>query len=114
VVSGNPGYSLSDVLWKISNGKNTEERRGQKISIEFNQPLRYTVDALYTFKKSIPGEKDREETIKETIVIDIERRSLMPRMDIKTTSDYVPTLATVDASQSESEEGEIKKFIFDF
>jgi PKD repeat protein len=26
----------------------------------------------------------------------------------------VPTLATIDASQSESEEGEIKKFIFDF
>jgi PKD repeat protein len=114
VVSINPVYSLSDVLWKISNSKTTEERRGQKISIEFNQPLRYTIEAIYTFKKSIPGEKDREETIKETIVVDIERRSLMPRMSVSTTSDYVPTLATVDASQSESETGEIKKFIFDF
>jgi PKD repeat protein len=114
IVSWNPGYSLSEVLWKISNGRTTEERRWEKISIEFNQPLRYTIEAIYTFKKSIPGEKDREETIKETVVVDIERRSLMPRMNISTTSDYVPTLATIDASQSESEEGEIKKFIFDF
>ena len=114
IVSGNPGYSLKDVLWKISNGKTAEERRGEKISIEFNQPLRYTIEALYTFKKSVPGEKDMEETLKETVIVDIERRSLMPRMTIKTTSDYVPTLATIDASLSESEEGEIKKFIFDF
>ncbi len=115
IVSGNPGYSLKEVLWKISNGKNDDDiRRGEKISIEFNQPLRYTIEAIYTFKKSVPGEKDVEETLKETVVVDIERRSLMPRMSITTTSDYVPTLATIDASLSESEEGEIKKFIFDF
>jgi hypothetical protein len=44
----------------------------------------------------------------------VERKKLMPRLSISKTSDYVPSLVTVDASQSESEEGEIKKFIFDF
>lgn len=38
----------------------------------------------------------------------------MPRMNIETTSDYIPSTITIDASQSESENGEIKKFIFDF
>ncbi len=38
----------------------------------------------------------------------------MPRLDITKESDYVPSLVTVDASQSESENGEIKKFIFNF
>lgn len=114
IVSGNWWFSLKDVLWRISNGRSVEERRWEKISIEFNQPLRYTIEAIYTFKKSVPGEKDTEETLKETVIVDIERRSLMPRMKVTTTSDYVPALVTVDASLSESEEGEIKKFIFDF
>jgi hypothetical protein len=38
----------------------------------------------------------------------------MPRIDIGMTSDYIPSLVTVDASQSESTNGEIKKFIIDF
>lgn len=114
IVSGNWWFSLKEVLWRISNGRTVEERRGEKISVEFNQPLRYTIEAIYTFKKSVPGENDTEETLKETIIVDIERRSLMPRMKITTTSDYVPALVTIDASLSESEEGEIKKFIFDF
>jgi hypothetical protein len=114
VVSNNPGFVLDNVLWKISNGKNIEEKRGEKITLEFNQPLRYTIEAIYTFKKEIPGEAAIEELSKETVIIDIERRSLMPRMNIELTSDYVPTLATIDASQSESENGEIKKFIIDF
>lgn len=38
----------------------------------------------------------------------------MPRLDINLSSDYVPSTITVDASQSQSENGEIKKFLFDF
>ena len=114
IVSWNAWYSLSWVLWKIANGKTTEERRGDKISIEFNQPLRYTIDAFYTFTKSVPGEKAIEDTLKETVIIDIERKSLMPRMMVSASSDYVPALVSIDASQSASENGEIKKFIFDF
>ncbi len=114
VVSGNLGYTLDTVLWKISNGKTSEERRGTKINIDFNQPLRYTVEWIYTFKKISPSGKAEAETVQDTVIIDIERKSLMPRIDITMTSDYVPSLVTVDASQSESENGEIKKFIFDF
>lgn len=35
-------------------------------------------------------------------------------MQVKVSSDYVPSVVIVDASQSESDHGEIKKFIFDF
>lgn len=38
----------------------------------------------------------------------------MPRMMVSASSDYVPALVSIDASQSASENGEIKKFIFDF
>lgn len=114
VVSVNPGYSLDTVLWKISNGKMNEERRGTKIDIDFNQSLRYTVEGIYTFKKISNIGQSEWEVVQDTVIIDIERKSLMPRMDISMTSDYIPSLVTVDASQSESQNGEIKKFIFDF
>jgi hypothetical protein len=114
VVSGNVGYTLESVLWKISNGRESREERGTKVDIEFSQPLRYTIEAIMIFKKSSPGWPDIEESVSDTIVVDIERKSLMPRLDIQMSSDYVPSLVTVDASQSESENGEIKKFIFDF
>jgi hypothetical protein len=114
VVSGNVGYTLDNVLWKISNGKEIREERWTKVDIEFSQPLRYTVEARMTFKKSSPGWPNVEESVSDMVIVDIERRSLMPRLDIDVPFDYVPSLVTVDASQSESENGEIKKFIFDF
>lgn len=114
VVPGNDGYILDKVIWKISYGNTTEEKHGEKVEIEFNQPLRYTVNAEIFFKKSSPGESDRIDTATEHVIIDIERKSLMPRMDVMLSSDYVPSIVTVDASQSSAEKGEIKKFIFDF
>jgi PKD domain len=38
----------------------------------------------------------------------------MPKIIIQNASDYVPTVITVDGSQSKSENGEIKKFIYNF
>jgi PKD repeat protein len=114
VVPEDPGYNIDTVLWKIDNGKEVSFERGTKVVIPFNQPLRYTIDADITFRKTTPGAKDLEDHIVERIIIDIERKSLMPRLEVSKTSDYVPSLVTVDASQSEAENGEIKKFIFDF
>ena len=54
ITSSTPGYFLDTVLWKIENGRTTEEKIGEKISIEFNQPLRYKISAIYTFKKDTP------------------------------------------------------------
>ncbi len=114
VVSINPGYTLDTVLWKISNGRKDEERKGSKINIDFNQSLRYTIECIYTFKKTGNAIKDELEVAKDTVIVDIEQKNLMPKMDITMTSDYIPSLVTVDASQSISQNGEIKKFIFDF
>jgi hypothetical protein len=114
IISANAGFQVDKVLWKITNGKTTEEKIGEKIDIDFNQPLRYSIEIFYLFKRETPGTESLEETATETVIIDIERRSLMPRMDISTSSDYVPSTVSIDASQSESQNGEIKKFIFDF
>ena len=105
---------MDTVLWKISNGRKDEERKGSKINIDFNQSLRYTIECIYTFKKTGNAIKDELEVAKDTVIVDIEQKNLMPRMDITMTSDYIPSLVTVDASQSISQNGEIKKFIFDF
>ena len=114
IVSANPGYSIESVLWKINNGKKTEEKKGSKVDITFSEPLRYTVECIYTFKKEVAAGETTRETSQDTVIVDIERRNLMPRLDINLSSDYVPSTVTVDASQSQSENGEIKKFLFDF
>ena len=43
VTAGNEGYKLESVVWKIANAKNTEEKRGDKITIMLLEPLRYTI-----------------------------------------------------------------------
>jgi hypothetical protein len=114
VVSGTSGFMFDNVLWRITAWESIKEERWVKVDVEFSQPLRYTIEGIITFKKSVPGEKDIEEIVKEMVIVDIERKSLMPRLDISLSSDYVPSLVTVDASQSQSDDGEVKKFIFDF
>ncbi len=114
VISDNPGYILSQIDWKISNGKTIEEKRGSEIRVTLNEPLRYTIEGIYTFVKQNPLAGDTPEISKDNIIINIERKSLIPRLKIQPSSDYVPSLVTVDASESETENGEIKKFIFDF
>ena len=111
VTTGNEGYQIESVIWKIANTKSVEEKRGDKISISLLQPLRYTITWVYTFRRT---SGDEIETAQDSVIIDIERKSLMPRMLVKMSSDYVSSVVTVDASQSESDHGEIKKFIFDF
>jgi PKD repeat protein len=75
---------------------------------------RYTVTVNYTFRKNVNFGAGEEKSAKDTIIIDIENKSLIPKILIQQTSDYVPTLITVDGSQSRSENGEIKKFTYNF
>lgn len=111
IAIANPWYILESVNWKIQNQKETEEKQGEVINITLDKPLRYTIEWTYNFRKT---STNTIESTRDMVIIDIEKKSLMPRIDIKTSSDYVPSIITVDASQSESTNGEIKKFIFDF
>ena len=52
VVSGNAGYTLSDVRWTLSDGKNTLEKTGERVSFDIANTFRYTITGVYTFKKS--------------------------------------------------------------
>lgn len=114
VLSTNPGYILSNVRWIITSGNKTEEKVGKNVDITFNEPLRYNIQAIYTFtsQTNIPGVPD--ETASDNIIIDIERKNLIPHLEKTVSSDYVPSVVTFDASRSESTIWEIKKFIFDF
>lgn len=114
VVSQNLGYSLSNVVWRISHGDIVEEKVWEKIVFTLTKNERYTIEAKYTFKKNVVTSSADIRTAQDTIIIDLERKSLEPILSIQQSSDYVPSKVTVDASSSRSKNGTIQKFIFDF
>lgn len=84
------------------------------MSFDIANTFRYTITGVYTFKKSGDTATGSEKTARDSVIIDVEHKSLIPRLLIQSTSDYTPARVTVDGSQSRSENGEIKKFIYDF
>ena len=114
VVTENPGYSIRDIIWRISDGKQTIEKVGDRVSFEVPRTQRYTIMANYTFVKNIVTSDSDIRTSSDMIILDLERKSLDPIIKLQQSSDYVPAKITVDASSSQSKNGTIKKFIFDF
>lgn len=114
IVIENLWYRLLDVIWTFSDGKNTEEKRWEKVTFDINNTLRYTVNATYTFAKNTTTGSGDLKTWHDAITIDVEHKELIPKLFIQTTSDYTPARVTVDGSQSKSEHWEIIKFIYDF
>jgi len=115
VVTENPGYSIDSISWKMTDGKTTEEKKWDKVSFDISGTRRYTIEWIYTFRRNgDTGDDALIKTAKDVVILDIENRFLTPKMNIDIPSDYVPVKITVDWSQSESENGEIKKFIYDF
>jgi PKD repeat protein len=114
VVTENPWYTVEWVRWIIQYGKTKEEKEWQRVNVQINTSIRYTIQAIYTINKNIAVSANDTKTATEIIIIDTERKSLMPKIIVQSTSDYVPTLITVDGSQSKSENWEIKKFIYNF
>jgi PKD repeat protein len=114
VVSINAWYKLKDVKWTIFDGKNTQEKQGEYITFDVMNTLRYVIRVEYSFEKNSANTDDRRKTARDTIIIDVEHKLLIPKIFIQKSSDYVPARITVDGSQSRSEIGEIKKFIYNF
>lgn len=114
IVVENLWYRLSDVVWTFSDGKNTEVKRWEQVKYEINNTLRYTINAQYTFSKNTTTGSGDTKTGQDSITIDVERKDLLPKLFIETTSDYIPARVTVDGSQSRSEHGEIIKFVYNF
>lgn len=115
VLADNAGYTLENIEWEINNGSRSETRLGERIEFEVTRNVRYTINAKYTFRKTIQtGRDDDIKEAKDTVILDLERKNLVPVLKIQKSSDYVPSRVTVDASQSQSEYSEIVKFIFDF
>ncbi len=113
VTSENLDYRLSKTSWKLSDGKKIEEKEGEEVTFDLIEPLRYVVNIRYTFSPNVSKWND-DKFQDETVIFDIEHKSLIPRITIQSPRDYVPVVITVDGSLSESENNEIKKFVYDF
>lgn len=115
VITGNVGYTLKSVKWTIYDGRTNETRTGDRIEFDISRTARYNITAEYTFEKNIKtGRGDDTRTATENILLDLEQKNLSANLKISSSSDYVPSKVTVDASQSRSEYSEIIKFIYDF
>jgi PKD repeat protein len=114
IILENSGYKMRNVTWKISHDGITEEKIWEKVIFELPQTVRYTIDAIYTFEKNSKTNDDDSFVAKDTIIIDLEHKSLEPIINIQQSSDYAPSKITFDASSSQSKNGTIQKFIFDF
>jgi PKD repeat protein len=75
---------------------------------------RYTVQAIYNFDKTIVTNMPEPYIARDTFIIDLEQKPLEAFFTIQKSSDYTPSKVTVDASSSQSKNGTIQKFIFDF
>lgn len=115
IVLENPGYKMTNVTWKITDSKTTEEKIWEKINFEIPRTERYKIEAIYTFEKDIAAIDSKIRTAKDTIILDLERKELDPvLLIVQQSSDYVPSKITVDASSSSSKNWKIQKFSFDF
>lgn len=115
VISDNNGYILSNVKWTINDWRTTEERIWERIEFNIKRTTRYSIIADYTFTKiNKTWQSDDTKNARDSILLDLEAKSITPIIKINKTSDYVPSKITIDASQSKAEYSEIIKFEFDF
>jgi PKD repeat protein len=114
VVPVNAGYTLKEVRWSLSDGRNSIEKIGDRVTFDISNTYRYNITGTYTFEKNIPGNAPEIKTATDMITVDVEHKTLIPRLSIIQQSDYVPASVTVDASQSWSENNSIIKFIYNF
>jgi PKD repeat protein len=114
IVAENPGYELKEVRWSMSDGRNTIEKISERVTFDMLNTYRYIIIGTYTFEKNIPGNTPEIKVSTDHITVDVEHKTLIPRLSVITKGDYVPASVTVDASQSWSEHNEIIKFIYNF
>ena len=98
----------------MSDGRSTVEKIGERVTFDISNTYRYNITGTYTFQKEIPGTTPDVKKATDNVTIDVERKTLIPRLNIIQNSDYVPVSITVDASESWSENNEIIKFIYNF
>lgn len=114
VISENLWYQLSRVLWTFSDGKKIEEKEWEVVSFDITNPVRYTLNIKYIFSPNVTRGEEDERISLDTVIFDIENKSLIPRVSLQVPRDYVPVIVTIDGSQSFAENSEIKQFTFDF
>jgi len=95
--------------------KNNRRKKWEKVDFEITGTQRYSIIGVYTFIRNWSQSGSLlTKKAQDSIIIDTQNRFLVPKFLINQSSDYVPAKITVDWSQSRSENGEIKKFIYDF
>ena len=84
------------------------------VSFDIINPIRYTLSIRYIFTPNVTRGEEDERVSTDTVIFDIENKSLIPRVSLQVPRDYVPVVITIDGSQSFAENSEIKQFTFDF
>jgi len=114
IVAENAWYELTQARWSMTDGRNTIEKIWERIEFDISNTYRYTIVGTYTFEKRIAGDIVEVRQANNIVTVDVELKTLIPRLKIIQRSDYVPAMITVDASESWSEDNEIVKFIYNF
>ncbi|MBP9779182.1 hypothetical protein KBD33_00995 [Candidatus Gracilibacteria bacterium] len=75
VVAEDPEYRLHNVIWTMSDGKETIQKEGIQQEFDLSRPIRYTMNIEYIFRPNVGGTEDGEKTSKERVIFDIEQAS---------------------------------------
>lgn len=109
-------YSLASVDWNFTgSGSNASgglfDASGTLVTQAINIPNRYQFQVRYTFVSSL---KNDTQTITENMVINAQAQDFSADLQTKASGDQAPVSVAFNASASQTKNGKIAQFIFDF
>lgn len=106
-----PMYQLDEISWDIWSDGSIESK--EKI-IEHTFDLAWFEDVTVNYK--FVHRKDKKEiiNIKDKISLELIEKEAIVSFDVKTDSEYTPTIASFDASKSKVNGDNIVKFVYDY
>ncbi len=75
VVAEDPEYRLHNVIWTMSDWKETIQKEWIQQEFDLSRPIRYTMNIEYIFRPNVGWTEDGEKTSKERVIFDIEQAS---------------------------------------
>lgn len=107
----NPLYMLDEISWDIWSDWSIESKE-KSIEHSFDTPWFKEITVNYKFVHR----KDKKDIInlKDKINVEFVEKDAMVSFEVKTDSEYVPTVASFDASTSKAKNDNIVKFIYDY
>lgn len=111
VRADNPLYQLQEITWDVGNDGSIESKE-KSLEHKFELPGGEDIGVKYKFVHR----KDKTDIIeiKENINIELIEKEALLVLDVKSESEYAPTMVSFDASLSKVNDDNIVKFIYDY